>query len=435
MSVTIKSSNLVKDVNRMDNIVMVDPHSLVAHPDRDLAGSTLSDNEGKYMLIKESIETDGISDPLKVQQGTNIIIGGHTRHRIALELGLAEVPVRFYDVDDETARFLMVTDNFKRTGDEKDAMKLAWTFRVVVASIGMTHGGNRRATEALEETVPTTTRKTMEEIAALFDMKPSNFKRYLALLKLITPLQELVSLEKIGVKTGSILSRLTHENQRKVYESIPADQLKKADYRLTENDAKSFVEAYQPSKTSESDKNDRPDGEPSGIDEFRVEELHFAELDDDVDGELFTPVEQRHVTNEEKANIALAADTYLKAPPRHTLLVQAQGVDYGYGKDGEIATKKMEGSAKQMARQLVLMDDDHQRHEFALHQLETAIRKQYGWIDRIDSELVPLRIMVGDEMTADLQATWDDLCMTVERVAKKLASATAIETHRVAGGE
>lgn len=413
----------------MDDIIMVDPHSLVAHPDRDLAGSTLSDSEGKYMLIKESIETDGISDPLKVQRETNVIIGGHTRHRIALELGLTEVPARIYDVDDETARFLMVTDNFKRTGDEKDAMKLAWTFRVVVMSIGMTHGGNRRATEASEETVPTTTRKTMEEIAALFDMKPSNFKRYLALLKLITPLQELVSMEKIGVKTGSILSRLTHENQRKVLDSIPADQLKKADYRLTENDAKSFVEAYQPSKTSESDDgNDHPDDEPSETDGFRVEELHFGELDENDDGELFTPVEQRHATNEEKASIALAADTYLKAPPRARLLTQAQGVDYGYGKEGEIGTKKVEGSAKQIARQLVLMEDDHQRNEFALHQLESAIRKQYGWIDRIDSELVPLRIMVGDEMTPDLQATWDDLCAAVERVAKKLASAV-IDNH------
>ena len=76
----------------------------------------------------------------------------------------------------------------------------------------------------------------------------------------------------------------------------------------------------------------------------------------------------------------------------------------------------MEGSAKQIARQLVLMEDDHQRTEFALHQLEAAIRKQYGMIDRVDSELVPFRIVVGDEMTSDLQAMWDDLCMAVERL-------------------
>jgi len=95
----------------MSEIVWVDPGLLVSHPNRDMAGSTLSAEDGKYKLIKESVQTDGITDPLKVQAGTNVIIGGHTRCRIAQELQLTSVPVRYYDVDDETAKYMMVMDN------------------------------------------------------------------------------------------------------------------------------------------------------------------------------------------------------------------------------------------------------------------------------------------------------------------------------------
>ncbi len=422
----------------MDDIAFIDPQTLIPHPDRDLAGSTLRKEEGKFRLIKESVETDGINDPLKIQAGTNVIIGGHTRHRIALELGLPEVPVHYYDVNDETARYLMVLDNHKRTGDEKDAMKLSWTFKIVVKSIGIPHGGSRRD-EVVEGEAGPVGRKTLDEIAALFDMKKSNFKRYLALLKLIPQLQELVSQEKIGVKTGSILSRLSSENQRKVFDSIPPDRIKKADYRLTENEAKSFVEAYG-DKEVEVQENAGNDPESDRIVEaFDGSGDESVESDNPADGLRWFKDDEGNNVDEidgpsviadhshprqsvvDQAKIALAADQYVKSPSRNLIFAQACGVDVEFGKEGHIAIKKMEGAAKQIACQLVLMEDEDKRIEFACKQLQTAITKQYDRIDRIDSELMPLRIVVADEMNPALTQLWDELCVAVERVGKKLA--------------
>jgi len=137
--------------------------------------------DGKYKLIKESIQTDGITDPMKVQSGTNVIIGGHTRCRIALELQLMSVPDRYYDVVDETAKYIMVMDNHTCIGDEKALMKLAWTFRVVVDSVGIPHGGDRRSKTDEEESGETNgKRKTQQHIADSFGINKRHFQRHLA---------------------------------------------------------------------------------------------------------------------------------------------------------------------------------------------------------------------------------------------------------------
>lgn len=122
-------------------VVMVPPDVLVPHPDRQKAGTTLSTDDGKYQFIRETIEQHGIEDAIKVQRGTNIILGGHTRHRIAMELGMVEVPVTYYDVDDETARYMMVVDNHQRIGDEPDPMKLAWTMNLPPLNASRFSGG------------------------------------------------------------------------------------------------------------------------------------------------------------------------------------------------------------------------------------------------------------------------------------------------------
>ena len=62
----------------------------------------------------DNVVKGGIKDALHVQTGTNIILAGHLRQRIALELNLKEVPVVYYDVDDNKARYIMAVDNYQR---------------------------------------------------------------------------------------------------------------------------------------------------------------------------------------------------------------------------------------------------------------------------------------------------------------------------------
>ncbi|MCL6441863.1 MAG: ParB N-terminal domain-containing protein [Alicyclobacillus sp.] len=415
-------------------VVMVDPQVLTPHPDRTKAGTVLTEADGKYQFIRATIVEHGIEDPLKVQTGTNIIIGGHTRHRIALELGLPEVPVTYYDVDDETARYMMVVDNHKRIGDEQDAMKLAWTFKVVVEKEGFKHGGNRRGISSSPE--DNLKPKSLSEIASFFDLKQAHFIRYLDLLRLIPALQRLVSEQKIGVKAGSILAHLSPENQQKVFQSITPEAFD-PDYRLTENEAKSFADAFKSDSTvpaygdSEDDNDEMAELnrifagangdnesaiEPDAVDEDSSQSAGWkVELNDD-GGYIIHGYDGR---DRDTAVENLHADAVLDEPEHKKYLDQAKKVDDAHA----IATRMADeiyNSTRDVTRMMMRMDDEESRLKFAQNQLETSIKKQLAWIRRIDLEVVPLRALVGDELNESNRELWNELTTQLTRLAEKL---------------
>ena len=408
----------------MEDVVWVDPHTLVPHPERELAGSVFQETDGKFQWIQESIQTDGITEALKVQSGTNVIISGHTRRRIALGLNIPKVPVQYYGVDDDEARYMMVTENHKRIGDEKDPIKLAWTFQVVVEAIGLPRGRVRHRNE-------TQKRKTQTQIAESFGMKETHFKRHLALLRLIPELRALVSELKIGVKAGSLLSRLSSENQRKVFESIPPDDLKKPDWRLTENEAKNLVKVYEPTRLQAEDDSENFAPTENGVEPSDLIEVFEQEINDDfyseeseiTIGDRVNQLENGGVRDHsapDRLEISLAANQFVERPNRKKVMSVAESVDLGYGEKGLSATKKVEDSAKQIARQLVLMEDVDKRTEYVKTQLAVALDKQFNWVERIDTELIPLRVLVADQLDAELAMRWMELCEQMERVYKKL---------------
>ena len=414
----------------MDDIVYVDPTTLKPHPDRTKAGTILSEDDGKYKLLAVSIREDGIQDPLKVQKGTNNIIGGHHRWKIAIAMGMKEVPVRYYDVNDDEARLMMVMDNHKRIGDEKDPMKLAWTFQVVVSKRGFARGGDRAREDK--------SKQTLEELAQFFDMKRTHFIRYLDLLKLIPELQRLVSEQKIGIKAGSILSKLSPQNQRKVYESIPNSR--KPDWRMTEAEARNLANVYEPkSQVVEVVEDDEVSIESrsatveNGIAtlDVDIEELDFGDEDDAYEEGVTTTSDivdnlehggTRKYRDIDQMEISLAANQFIDRPNRKSVLNVSEGVDIEYGEKGLSASKMVEESAKEMAQQIVLIEGVDKRTEYAKTQLSVAIDKQLKWIERIDSELIPMRVLVGDELDEQLGQRWNELCEQVERVQKKISA-------------
>ena len=414
----------------MDDIVYVDPTTLKPHPDRTKAGTILSEDDGKYKLLAVSIREDGIQDPLKVQKGTNNIIGGHHRWKIAIAMGMKEVPARYYDVDDDEARLMMVMDNHKRIGDEKDPMKLAWTFQVVVSERGSARGGDRAREDK--------SKQTLEELAQFFDMQRRHFIRYLDLLRLIPELQRLVSDQKIGIKAGSILSKLSPQNQRKVYESIPNSR--KPDWRMTEAEARNLANVYEPkSQVVEVVEDDEVSIESmsatveNGIAtlDVDIEELDFGDEDDAYEEGVTTTSDivdnlehggTRKYRDIDQMEISLAANQFIDRPNRKSVLNVSEGVDIEYGEKGLSASKMVEESAKEMAQQIVLIEGVDKRTEYAKTQLSVAIDKQLKWIERIDSELIPLRVLVGDELDEQLGQRWNELCEQVERVQKKISA-------------
>lgn len=61
--------------------------------------------------VADSIQRFGFGAPIVARLATREVIAGHTRLAAALALGLAEVPVRFLDVDEKGARALALADN------------------------------------------------------------------------------------------------------------------------------------------------------------------------------------------------------------------------------------------------------------------------------------------------------------------------------------
>ena len=69
------------------------------------------DNEQAIDKVAKSIERFGFASPIIARQADGRVIAGHTRLSAALRLGLADVPVRFLDLDDQMASALALADN------------------------------------------------------------------------------------------------------------------------------------------------------------------------------------------------------------------------------------------------------------------------------------------------------------------------------------
>ena len=61
--------------------------------------------------VSKSIQRFGFASPIIARESDGRIIAGHTRLKAALSLGLDSVPVRFMDLDDQSAAALALADN------------------------------------------------------------------------------------------------------------------------------------------------------------------------------------------------------------------------------------------------------------------------------------------------------------------------------------
>lgn len=95
-------------INEVTEIVPVD--SITPHPDNPRIGDVGA--------IHESIKAHGFYGSVIVQKSTGHILAGNHRWKAARFAKLGEIPVTYIDVDDETAKRILVADN--RTSDLGD---------------------------------------------------------------------------------------------------------------------------------------------------------------------------------------------------------------------------------------------------------------------------------------------------------------------------
>lgn len=69
------------------------------------------DNDDAVAEVAESIKRFGFGAPILARQADGEVIAGHTRLKAAARLGLAQVPVRYLDLDPADAHLLALADN------------------------------------------------------------------------------------------------------------------------------------------------------------------------------------------------------------------------------------------------------------------------------------------------------------------------------------
>lgn len=85
------------------NVVSVPLSELSRHPENA--------NQGDVEAIRESIGINGYYQPVIAQASTGYILAGNHRWEAALAMEADEIPTIWLDVDDETAKRIMVADN------------------------------------------------------------------------------------------------------------------------------------------------------------------------------------------------------------------------------------------------------------------------------------------------------------------------------------
>lgn len=70
-----------------------------------------NDNEGDLDSVQHSIEQNGMYAPIKVQASTGYIVAGNTTWAACVNLGATECPMVMLDIDDTTARRILLDDN------------------------------------------------------------------------------------------------------------------------------------------------------------------------------------------------------------------------------------------------------------------------------------------------------------------------------------
>lgn len=80
---------------------------------------------GDLSVLKESFTTNGVYGALVVQRSTRYVLAGNHRLQAAAALGLESLPVIWADVDDDTARRILLVDNRSNDLAGYDSEKLA----------------------------------------------------------------------------------------------------------------------------------------------------------------------------------------------------------------------------------------------------------------------------------------------------------------------
>lgn len=97
---------------RHESLPVNDPLARMVHIDELVPwAKNPRKNDPAVDAVAESIQRFGFASPILARNQDGRVIAGHTRLKAARKLGLQQVPVRYLDLDDDSANALALADN------------------------------------------------------------------------------------------------------------------------------------------------------------------------------------------------------------------------------------------------------------------------------------------------------------------------------------
>lgn len=212
---------------------------LIKHPKNNYF---FDDIEGaKWNEFKESIRTSGVIEPVVITQD-NVIVSGHQRVRGCEEEGMKEVPVWVKEYSDEDAILKdLIESNVRQRNDiSGSVLKLGRIIVELERLYDIQRGGDRRS-NSHNETLKTDGGgevKNQEDIMDMLHIGRNTYYRAKSLPCLIPELQDGIQDGKITATTATeLLAKLSPEDQKVVYESLPKD------VKLSQKEVKEYIDA------------------------------------------------------------------------------------------------------------------------------------------------------------------------------------------------
>lgn len=171
-------------------------------------------SESKFEELKESILQNGVLDPIivrNIKDNNYEIIAGHNRVRACKTLNMQTVPATIKNVDDDTAKLIMIDTNINRRDKllPSELMK-AYSMKMEIlkkSKVGQPVPNKENSTESKE---------TREKIAERENVSGRQITRYLRLKELIPEILRFVDKELIPFLVGVELSYLKAQDQQTI---------------------------------------------------------------------------------------------------------------------------------------------------------------------------------------------------------------------------
>lgn len=233
-----------------ETIVMIDPRALKVHPRN---AEFFDDVDGaEFDRLVESIKDHGVLTPLRVTKDMTII-SGHQRVRAAIQAECFEVPVIVDSSEDENDVLMkLIETNFGRM--KNDPIKQARWVEEYEKLRGVRQGSAGNAEPKISAGV------TQDDIAKELGVSRDTLQNLKKLLKLDPALQALISEGKINASSGfKILSKLSPEDQQKLIEKLPKDEILST--KAVQEYIDQMRETFQANNSSIAQENDKLRGE------------------------------------------------------------------------------------------------------------------------------------------------------------------------------